>query len=438
MRHSFVRGSVSSVVLLGLLQACSVETVNAPASVRDPSEPTPAGEASLPPPSQAGPPAPPPPKEVHGVLDPTFGTKGKFNFASTIAGVDMAVGEDDAIYVIGRAPDDSMMALAKFSPNGAADTTFGFGGARPVAPPQGAKWRGTSALALANGKIYVASFATEERGVEVRALLADGKPDTSFGNAGEATLKFASGYTFDDGRISVGANGRIFVGGRSNISIGYADFAVGSFSNDGKESKSLALLPGTPAEARGATGSITSGFVDALVPVGQDVWAVGGQEVKLAGTGKYDYRPAVRVVRSNGQLDTVPFTGSGFFRAAWDAGDGNVLAVGVVDGALAVGRATAKAEVDKGFGKDGILSLGAPCDGELADALPDGKGGIFVLAACASDAALVHVDAKGAPDADFGKGGTLRVAVANAARLRTQKNGLLLVVGSSSVARVKP
>jgi uncharacterized delta-60 repeat protein len=177
-----------------------------------------------------------------GSPDVGFGTSGKVT--TTLPGpvssyfADIAVQADGKIVGVASTGDllnsQSRLAVIRYLPTGALDTTFGAGGVAYVASPVGGACVNAAAVAVQNdGKIVVAGDGRTCDGStpgEVARLLSDGRPDTSFASDGVATiphpmLSWLSGLAVqEDGRIVVGGDKlmRLTASGSPDASFGWA------------------------------------------------------------------------------------------------------------------------------------------------------------------------------------------------------------------------
>jgi uncharacterized delta-60 repeat protein len=320
----------------------------------------------------------------------------------------------------------TLAALVLSAPAGASaapgdvDAAFGSGGF--VAGPDGT----LSAIAIDHqGRIVVAGAAPQGAGAIVGRRMADGSPDPSFGDGGQATLQAGPGID----ALAVAADDSVVVLGRA---------AGGGF---------LARL--TP------TGALDPGFGDGGI-VRLDPRAAP-RDVAIAQDGAI--LVAVQLVaRPTGTAAVARFTPTGQLDGSWaqggiaatrfgatfdgagtaDAGplvvlpDGSFVLGGSArqPGVPALARFTSAGVPDAGFGDGGAMVLpttGAPVT-DLA-ARPDGS--ILVLAG----GVVAHVSATGTLDRDFGvAGGTLLdlSPFRNAASaLAAAPDGSVVVVGAS-------
>jgi uncharacterized delta-60 repeat protein len=139
-----------------------------------------------------------------GTPDPDFGTGGVVRAQlGADASQAMAIDIDASgrILVAGDADDASgrpALALARFSPNGALDESFGSGGQAVVQVGDTAERfsAGTSLVVLPGGDVLVGGEASDSRGNQQMALLRfkqNGVLDTSFASRGVARLQMGTG-----------------------------------------------------------------------------------------------------------------------------------------------------------------------------------------------------------------------------------------------------
>ena len=156
-----------------------------------------------------------------GRLDATFGNGGVSDFGATFAVRDLVAQPDGKLLVGGdvRQPDgSSALHVARLTPNGALDATFGAGGTAVVSRADSYVF---AALAYqpGGGVLAAGQVARPDRAHEVLVMrfTPDGHVDESFGNAGEARPQFSlpggvagaspsSLAALGDGRIAVTAS----------------------------------------------------------------------------------------------------------------------------------------------------------------------------------------------------------------------------------------
>jgi uncharacterized delta-60 repeat protein len=180
---------------------------------------------------------------VGGGLDGSFGTGGvattDVRFRDEAFAV--AVQPDGKIVAAGRASASAMfgpsvVALARYHPDGSADLSFGGGGQVTTAFNNGDNDR-ASALALQpDGKIVVAGVTATNGGGSAFAVArynADGSLDGTFGSAGQVITVVGDYLPSDDSALAVVVqpDGAIVVGGDAATSTG--QFALVRYTSNG-------------------------------------------------------------------------------------------------------------------------------------------------------------------------------------------------------------
>lgn len=153
-----------------------------------------------------------------GTLDQTFGSGGKafVNFGSgntdTLKSVQLT--EDGSLYAIGttevngQAPD---IAIAKLTPSGVLDSSFGTAGKLVI---NLAGWDGVqSAIADAQGRLIIVGGA--DANFLVARINGDGTIDSSFGVSGKASVDFVGTNEWAT-TVKLQADGKIVVAGSGN------------------------------------------------------------------------------------------------------------------------------------------------------------------------------------------------------------------------------
>lgn len=323
-----------------------------------------------------------------GSIDPTFGTNGQvtvsFNGTTPLTSVrDSKVLSDGSILLAGQAADagagvgSSDFAVAKLTPSGALDSTFGAGGVA-VIHSSGADDAARSIAVEPNGQIVaVGSFVSDTSSFEIVRLNADGTPDTAFGTNGLLTPDF--------GATSAGASGSsVLILGDGSILAG--GNALAGPSNQSESALVKVRADGTLDPTFGTNGIVTSDLsggpetvLDLAVQTDGRILASG------VPAGADADAPSFLVERFNadGSADT-SFAGTGFalatFTGAADAAaksvivqpDGKIVLGGyVVSGNVntttgtdliynfGLARFTSKGVLDRKFGQGGLV-LGSP------------------------------------------------------------------------------
>jgi uncharacterized delta-60 repeat protein len=192
--------------------------------------------------------------DLNGRLDRTFGTNGKatLHFKGGGEPSSMAVAPDGAIVLAGGSvPDVDKFQVARFTADGAVDTTFG-GGDGKVTTNTGQGEEAATGIAVEHdGAIVVVGYTDlpheggETFGPSKFALVryaADGALDTSFGTDGRVTTAFSAG-AFPHGD-AVQSDGKIVVVGAVGNRFGLARYAADgtldpTFGGDGKVTTNL-------------------------------------------------------------------------------------------------------------------------------------------------------------------------------------------------------
>lgn len=321
-----------------------------------------------------------------GTLDETFGDGGLVVLPfSGGDGRAVLVQPDGKIVVAGKTQTASGAALTvvRLLANGSLDATFGTAGAVE-------RVLGGSSLLHAiklqpDGKIIVAGYARPVVGDDFAVLryLANGTPDSTFGDAGVVFTDFSS---LDQVRgLVLLPDGRIVAAGYTAAATG--DMAFARYNADGTldttfggTGKVTVDLRGTTDQARGL----------ALLPTGKLIAAGTSRDPVASRTDL----AAVRLA-ADGMIDT-SFADGGAFWTAFG-----------------------------GLGADTAEDLGIDAVGRIvATGLRDGN-----------DFGVVRLTTTGTLDPTFGTNGSVRTDFAgrneNAAAVLIQEDGKIVVVGSS-------
>jgi uncharacterized delta-60 repeat protein len=386
-----------------------------------------------------------------GTLDWTFNVSGTAT---------EDVGGDDEAYAAALQPDGKIvvagsttpagdpyhvrLALARFNPDGTADTTFGTGGKVVGA----AESSGAHAVAVqTDGKILTAGFGPSD----VRRFNPDGSVDTTFGTGG------ATGRLLNPYALLLQPDGKILVGGYLNVVYHNSDFAVVRYNPDGSPDTTFGTGGRATTEFFGSKDEIHALALQPdgrVVAVGQSVWGSSNYYAALArynadGSPDTGFGNSGKVI-----TDFSPNDGMKYHRlyAVAVQPDGRILAAGAARhyddwDSFAAARYNYDGSPDLAFGNGGQVVtkiLGLTATGNAVALQPDGK---FFVAGCASGSsgcyatgsyALAHFNSNGTPDTDFGYNhtGQLTTQVSGfgdtAAAALLQPDGKLIVAGSSS------
>ncbi len=167
-----------------------------------------------------------------GNLDTTFGVSNGTTISSLLKddlSNAMTIDGNENIFLAGyltNTSDHHSLVIAKYTPNGILDTTYGTTGAFVL----GANGLDMEAVALAidnNGKIIVAStikYSNTKSNILIFRLLSNGTVDTSFGTNGFREYGEAQEDTAED--ITIDENGNILVVGTMQKNNGNKDIVI--------------------------------------------------------------------------------------------------------------------------------------------------------------------------------------------------------------------
>jgi uncharacterized delta-60 repeat protein len=160
--------------------------------------------------------------EADGTLDPTFGVGGKV--LTDLGGSErihaLLVQPDGRILAVGEIGYGTTVAIARYTPDGTLDPTFGVGGVATFVVGYAAS--ADAALLLPGGRILVAGFSqSTDSSLTQDFMLArlepDGSLDATFGSGGAALTDFgdSSGDSSDRAYgLALHADGRIVTVGQ--------------------------------------------------------------------------------------------------------------------------------------------------------------------------------------------------------------------------------
>lgn len=179
-----------------------------------------------------------------GVLDTTFGAGAGYvvlppfygDVSDVLTGIALTpsgrLAADDRITVVGYSYGRNSAFIARLTPDGAADPTFGNGSGRITlqASSSGGVHQGVSTIAAArldaNGRIVIAGQGSD-RGITLMRFSSAGVVDGTFGNNGRSLLKFSASTEYDaPAALAIQGNGKI-------VAVGYAtNYATGAPRKD--------------------------------------------------------------------------------------------------------------------------------------------------------------------------------------------------------------
>jgi uncharacterized delta-60 repeat protein len=263
--------------------------------------------------------------DAAGRLDPAFGAGGEvttnfLGYASNDASA-MVVQPDGKVIVGGTTDlnddDWSAFTLARYTPGGTLDPTFGTGGRAAAVP--GLRGSTLSALALqADGRIVAAGSAWDARaqggkGMTTFAVvryLPDGTPDASFGQGGKVSFAFDDVNDFVERAraVAIQADGKIVVAGDNEN-----EFIVARLTPSGALDASFGNGGKAPAGV-GATGPWGGFAYPTSIGLGP------GGAITLAGPVGTDFLPS-------GEFAVARFDSAGRLDASFGPGGRTVVGV---------------------------------------------------------------------------------------------------------------
>ena len=385
-----------------------------------------------------------------GDLDTSFSHDGKQTaFARGAAAYAVAIDRHDRIVVAGSTlanhPD---VALARFTPEGRLDPTFGSGG--KVVTDLGANDYAFDLAIQSDGGIVVVGErrAAKTDRIFLQRYRPNGKLDLGFGDGGTAIIGFGRRFQTANA-VAITPVGRIVIAG--STSNGFTSrSAVARFLRDGRLDDTFG------GDGRVTTDVSPSGeqLTDVLVQPDGRIVAVGWAEGSLV--------PAFSAVRymANGRLDD-SFDWDGIARM--DVSEGSDKGLGATlqpDGYLVIaGSAAANGRdewgivrlgphghLDDTFGDRGLLVTGfGPGYDEAAAVSVQANGKLVVAGRIRNgpkdDMGLIRLKPGGKRDLRFGAGGRVLCDFdggSDAARdVTIQANGKILVIGEAVFDRVR-
>jgi uncharacterized delta-60 repeat protein len=364
-----------------------------------------------------------------GDTDPSFGTGGivQTTIGSAAIADGIALQSDGKILLAGWSYPEGL-ALARYAPDGALDSSFGTGGVAT-----GLEVAAHGVALQADGKIVVAGRLSDSAFALVR-YAADGALDTSFGQGG-VTI----GPPGEAEALAIQPNGRIVVAGygpdpeRADLQT----FTLARFDSDG--SRDLGF--GSSGVVRTSIGLAASAFAVALQPDGRIVVA-GGNNPQA--TPPYTAMALARYL-PNGTLDqtfgsdgvvTTPI-GAGFTGGSDIAlqPDGRIVVTGSTDNDFAVARYEPDGSLDTTFGRYGSTTTQIGPSAYARAVALEGDGSIVVAGSADDTFALTRYASDGKLDTSFGYGGvaTNRIGLLGGANaMAIQPDGRILSAGWAS------
>jgi uncharacterized delta-60 repeat protein len=418
-----------------------------------------------------------------GVIDQTFGT-GSTGHA-IVAGIGkleggrVALAPDGKLLVFGISYTELRSMIVRLDANGSIDTTWGSEGVVRFAT--GVRQPYVWGIAVqSDGKVVVAGGAAPD--ARVMRFDTGGAPDTSFGNAGVATLPFNVSL---DGPIAIDSIGRIVVGGEhvnltsAVVRLTSEGLPDGTFDSDGiasipnfagvttiaTDSASRVYIAGHygPSDTARFARLDANGALDTAFNAGKVIYtearanSIGidpdGRSVLFSGydIARYDTGGALDTsFATNGKrVFSEPFTTSGLVLpdgSFINVGDGHIASPPVKgDRRLFVAKRTPAGSDDTEFGDAGYATTSFNGTRDVASTFeiaPDNKTLVLASSDAFSGTNLLRVTAGGKLDPTFGDGGVVAAPQTYFVGLALDASGgallLRVVTGGFVVRRYDP
>jgi uncharacterized delta-60 repeat protein len=390
--------------------------------------------------------APIPVLAADGELDPTFGIGGRVRYEDSsgypLSARASAIQSDGKIIVagsIGVPPDGADFVLVRFKTDGSLDATFGIGG--KVTTDFG-QWDWATAIAIQpDGKIIAAGTGgtASNRDFALARYSPDGSPDVTFGVGGKVTTDFY-GLHENVGALAIQSDGKIVAAGlvyQSGLATS-SDFGLVRFNPNGSLDTAFGI------DGKATTDFLGWGDAARAVAIQSDgkTVAAGMMVVPPSRTpysGLRSGRGALVRYNNDGSLDTTFGTGGKVITEIMGTSEVNALSIQSDGKIIAAGRSLSvndnflpgpngadfglvryneDGSLDMTFGAQGKVTTDLNSTGESIYAVsvqPDGK----IIAAGESDLfddwwpatvfGLARYNRDGSPDTTFGIGGKVRM-----------------------------
>ncbi|WP_354699202.1 hypothetical protein DSM112329_04911 [Paraconexibacter sp. AEG42_29] len=321
-----------------------------------------------------------------GALDTAFGG----GVVQLPAGTQLhagAVQTDGKLVVTGFTgkTEDPRLLVARLTPTGTLDTTFGNGGSAAVPLPSGAIGAAGDAVAIqADGKILVAGDALGDSGADgmlVTRLNADGTPDGGFGSGGSAVIERGTGGQGEANAVAVRADGTIVVAGAAiGSEKGVPTGAIGQLKADGSSGGSTRHLDIGESTIRSIAlqGDGKIAYAGSRKP-GQEIITIVGR-ANADGTKDSSF--------GDGGLRQTNFARNGgassAFRGVAVQPDGKIVATGYAFNGSGAGidkivfRVDTAGNPDGAFGPSGVCYFNASASQNINSQIPAGGAGVAI------------------------------------------------------------
>jgi uncharacterized delta-60 repeat protein len=268
-----------------------------------------------------------------GNLDPGFGTAGKVttNFGGTELALAVALQPDGKIVVAGRsnASGNFDFLVARFTPSGSLDSSFGTGGRATTDFSGGSVDRAFGLALQADGKIVVAGDS--DANFAVARYNPDGSLDATFGAGGKLITTF--GGADQASSLGIQPDGKIVVAGHTDTGTS-TDLAVARYNPDGSLDATF-----------GTGGKVTTNFTGSSDDVASAVAIQFDGKIIVAGDSQDNF--AVARYNPDGSLDatfgtdgkvTTDLGGEDLVHAMALQADGQIVVAGESSGNFALAR----------------------------------------------------------------------------------------------------
>jgi uncharacterized delta-60 repeat protein len=367
-------------------------------------------------------------KRGDGMVSTAIGMRSDF-------GLDVALQADGKLVLAGytteMVSDPARLAVVRYLPTGAIDTSFGVSGKIVTGFPTGGSAYARSMELQTDGKVVLAGSAGNS--VALVRYTSAGLLDTSFNGTGFVTTSVGAVSAGEANSLAIQADGKLVVAGWAYNAT--QDFMLLRYNSNG----SLDNTFGVAGKVSTAVGSGTD--------IAHSVAIQADGRIVVAGVTYNGSNNDMALLRyfSNGSLDHTFGTG-GKVITAWGSGadqarsvyvqqDGKILVAGSSEGEGAKGvdfalvRYNSDGNVDREFGWGGTVTAGMVAnDAKSVMVQPDGK--ILLAGSSWSDFALLRYRSDGLPDSGFGTMGKVIIPGGRAQSVMLQPDGKIVVGGS--------
>ncbi|HEV3085547.1 MAG TPA: DUF4214 domain-containing protein [Gemmataceae bacterium] len=397
--------------------------------------------------------------DAQGKLDTTFGAGGKVT--TSLAGQDdeafsVALQSDNKLIVAGSTKIGGFLdfAVVRYATDGKVDTAFGTGG-KAATDFAGKDDRALAVVVQPDGKIVAAGSATEGGNIDMALAryTPTGTLDGTFGTNGTAVTDLGGGFASINALFL--ASDRTFTAAGSAVSGVTRQFVLTRYLGDPVQAGQLDTTFGSSGQVHFQFGKNTEkdALNDAVLQADGRLIAVGST---TAATGAQDQFGVARF-NTDGSPDTSFGSGGGAITGFGNSNDGVAHGVAiqadgkiVVAGSYANGQHIALARynmdgsIDLSFGNQGKVTTNFTAS-EFANSVvvePNGKilvAGSGKTPANNSGFLLARFNPDGNVDASFGLGGgfittDLGPSDAAANRIILQADGSIIAVGHTSTS----